>query len=178
MSYPKKEIRLFGFVEFALKIAHLFAVSRGIAYTEFLRFRIFFREFLLDLSGDTGSACAALLLTAHAELTARTLPLGTLSCAESAESLTGLSCGTLTALTGLSCAESAESLTGLLSLRTLRTLTHALSLTLRTLTHALSLTLRTLAVGANALRTGRKVAGDTARNGTAALTVCAGRSLR
>ena len=63
-------------------------------------------------------------------------------------------------------AESAESLTGL----TCGTLT--------ALTHALSLTLRTLAAGANALRTGRKVAGDAARNGTAALTVCAGRSLR
>ena len=129
------------------------------------------------------------------------MPLGTLSTAESAESLTGLACGTLTALTGLSTAESAESLTGLstaesaesltgltsaesaesltgLTCGTLTALTHALALTLRTLTHALPLTLRTLAAGANALRTGRKVAGDAARNGTAALTVCAGRSLR
>ena len=163
MSYPKKEIRLFGFVEFALKIAHLFAVSGGIAYTEFLRFRVFFREFLLDLSGDTGSACATLLLTAHAELTARTLPLGTLSSAESAESTLALR--TLTTHTGLTCG-------------TLTALTHALALTLRTLTHALALTLRTLAAGANALRTGRKVAGDAARNGTAALKVCTGRSLR
>ena len=191
MSYPKKEIRLFGFVEFALKIAHLFAVSGGIAHTEFLRFRIFFREFLLDLSGDTGSACATLLLTAHAELTARTLPLGTLTAAESTLALRTLPphCGTLTALTGLTAAESAESLAGLtaaesaesltgLTCGTLTALTHALALTLRTLTHALALTLRTLAAGANALRTGRKVAGDAARNGTAALKVCTGRSLR
>ena len=164
----KTRLGLFGLVELALKFAHFLAVGLRIINAELLSSRVFFRILFLDLAGNAGSTCAALL----AALTEAALTAGTLA-AETAEALTSLALRTLAAKALTALPEAA------LTLRTLAALTEA-ALTLRTLAAlaeaaltTLPLTTRTLAAcgGTNSGSSGRKIAGLTTGSRNAALTI-------